>query len=59
MIYMLLLPIYYNGFGKGFLLFTFAHFTCGFILAFMFIVTHISEGTNLLEVGKDIKSVEM
>lgn len=49
MIYMLILPMYYNGIGYGFLLFTMAHFACGIILAFMFIVTHISEGANFLE----------
>lgn len=53
-IYMMLLPMYFNGIGKGFLLFMVAHFTCGVILAFMFIVTHVSDGCNVLTKGRDI-----
>ncbi|KRX10395.1 Cytochrome b5-like heme/steroid binding domain [Pseudocohnilembus persalinus] len=59
LIYMLFLPMIFNGFAKGFSLFATAHFTCGFILAFMFIVTHVSEGCNFLGYGQDIKELDL
>lgn len=47
--YMLVIPIYYNGALKGFVLFAIAHFFCGMILAIMFIVTHITDHCEFLK----------
>ena len=44
MLYMVALPIYFQGIGKGLLLFTVGHLTCGEMLATMFIVNHVIEG---------------
>lgn len=59
MIYMMFLPMYYNGILKGFLLFMVAHFVCGVILAFMFIVTHVSDGCNVITRGRELKEIDI
>lgn len=44
MVYMVALPIYFQGVGKGLLLFAVGHLACGEMLATMFIVNHVIEG---------------
>ena len=48
LVYMLFLPIYFNGVATGIALFGVAHFFCGMILSTMFIVTHISDNCEFL-----------
>jgi linoleoyl-CoA desaturase len=43
-VYMVFLPCYFQGIGKGLLLFIIGHLTCGEMLATMFIVNHVIEG---------------
>jgi len=45
-IYMVFIPCYLQGFWQGLKLFGIAHFTCGEVLATMFIVNHIIEGVS-------------
>mmetsp|Transcript_15998 Transcript_15998/g.26142 ORF Transcript_15998/g.26142 Transcript_15998/m.26142 type:complete len:482 (+) Transcript_15998:50-1495(+) len=45
-LYMIAIPIYCQGYMQGFKLFLIAHFTCGELLATMFIVNHIIEGVS-------------
>ena len=46
MIYMMGLPIYFHGVGKGVGLFVIGHLACGELLATMFIVNHVIEGVS-------------
>ena len=41
---LLILPMYFNNFSKGFALFVVGHMTYGEMLATMFIVNHVIEG---------------
>jgi fatty acid desaturase len=52
MVYMLGLPIYFHGVGKGLCLFTIGHCTCGEVLATMFIVNHVIEGVAFANVDQ-------
>nr|AAN75710.1 delta 4-desaturase [Thraustochytrium aureum] len=45
-LYMVALPMYMQGPAQGLKLFFMAHFTCGEVLATMFIVNHIIEGVS-------------
>ena len=49
MIYMLILPMYYQGVVYGLLLFTIGHLVCGEMLAMMFIVNHVIEGVAFVK----------
>ncbi|GMH78724.1 hypothetical protein TL16_g07915, partial [Triparma laevis f. inornata] len=51
MVYMLVLPIYYQGFAHGIGLFFVGHLACGEMLATMFIVNHVIEGVAFAEKG--------
>ena len=53
MIYMVGLPIYFHGVGRGLALFVIGHFACGELLATMFIVNHVIEGVSYAK--KDLK----
>lgn len=50
-LYMVGLPVYFHGVAQGIKLFLMAHYTCGVVLATMFIVNHIIE--NVSYVSKD------
>ncbi len=56
MIYMLGLPIYFHGVGRGMALFAVGHFACGELLATMFIVNHVIEGVSYAK--KDLNGGE-
>lgn len=56
MIYMMGLPIYFHGAGKGVALFIIGHLACGELLATMFIVNHVIEGISYG--NKDLKGAE-
>ena len=56
MIYMMGLPIYFHGAGKGVALFVIGHLACGELLATMFIVNHVIEGVSYGK--KDLKGSE-
>lgn len=44
--YMMVLPCYFHGVARGLALFFIGHFTCGEMLATMFIVNHVIEGVS-------------
>mmetsp|Transcript_12368 Transcript_12368/g.15666 ORF Transcript_12368/g.15666 Transcript_12368/m.15666 type:complete len:336 (+) Transcript_12368:3-1010(+) len=50
MVYMVGLPIYFQGLKGGLLLFFVGHFTCGEVLATMFIVNHVIDGVAFAQV---------
>lgn len=49
MVYMVGLPCYFHGAVKGTGLFLLGHFTCGEVLATMFIVNHVIEGVSFAQ----------
>lgn len=52
-VYMIGLPIYFQGVKGGLLLFFLGHFTCGEVLATMFIVNHVIDGVAFAQVNPD------
>lgn len=52
-LYMIFLPCYFQGIGKGLLLFFVGHLTCGEMLATMFIVNHVIEGVAFAQKNDD------
>lgn len=50
-VYMVGLPCYFHGAAKGMGLFLLGHFTCGEVLATMFIVNHVIEGVSFAQKG--------
>lgn len=52
MIYMVGLPIYFHGWKHGLILFCVGHFTCGEVLATMFIVNHVIDGVSFAHVDQ-------
>jgi len=50
--YMVGLPCYFHGVAVGSTLFLVGHFTCGEVLATMFIVNHVIEGISFAEKGE-------
>jgi len=54
--YMLGLPCYYQGITSGIALFLLGHFTCGEVLATMFIVNHVIEGVSFAEKSEEISA---
>uniref|UniRef100_A0A7R9W426 Fatty acid desaturase domain-containing protein n=1 Tax=Pseudictyota dubia TaxID=2749911 RepID=A0A7R9W426_9STRA len=53
MVYMVALPCYSHGAVKGMCLFMLGHFTCGELLATMFIVNHVIEGVCFAKKSND------
>ena len=51
MVYMLLLPMYFQGVVWGVVLFAVGHLVCGEMLAMMFIVNHVIEGVAFVKEG--------
>mmetsp|Transcript_47333 Transcript_47333/g.143335 ORF Transcript_47333/g.143335 Transcript_47333/m.143335 type:complete len:418 (+) Transcript_47333:714-1967(+) len=51
MVYMVGVPSYFHGMAKGISLFLLGHFTCGEVLATMFIVNHVIEGVSFAQKG--------
>lgn len=52
--YMICLPCYFHGVFGGFGLFVIGHFTCGEVLATMFIVNHVIEGVSFGKKGESL-----
>lgn len=57
MVYMIGLPCYFHGAAKGISLFLLGHFTCGEVLATMFIVNHVIEGVSFAHKGDNFSGV--
>lgn len=54
MVYMVGLPIYFHGVKGGLILFCIGHFTCGEVLATMFIVNHVIDGVAFANVDQSV-----
>ena len=52
--YMIVLPCYFHGVAGGMALFCLGHFTCGELLATMFIVNHVIEGVSFGKKGESL-----
>jgi len=50
--YMVVLPCYFHGLFRGLALFLIGHFTCGELLATMFIVNHVIDGVAFAQKGQ-------